>query len=133
MTLDQLEVLIKIKKNTFSEIDNISTLIEDGWLAKNDEGLKLTDHAETKLVSILSILTNPKLDPQIIENYEKQIAYEIKHNSKELVKTGKVRVRIQAHPEIMNELVSRYIEAGWEAAHENGAILLKWNKSFRKF
>lgn len=133
MTLDQLEILIQIKKGIFNKSDSsdLLYLIKCKWISSS---LELTEKAEARLKAILSLSDPSIFDEQEIENFVNLITFEIKEKlrkrCKDFLKTREIRIKLHAHPEIMNELVTRYAQVGWEAAHDQGSILLKWMKPF---
>ena len=126
MNLNQLEALIRIRREGLFDKSELDFLLEDEWVREENDKYRLTEQAESRLAGVLSMFVSNKIDPTVIENYERQIAFEIKSNSKSFVKTRQIRIKLMARPEILNELVNRYSTSGWNAAHENGAIFLKW-------
>lgn len=134
MTLDQLDILIQLKRGLFKNAcqSDLQTLLNHKWIIKKDEEYQLTDRAEARLVLILSMPSGPPIDEIEVENHIKLITYEIKQKlekrTKEFLKNGEVKVVIHARPEVMNELVTRYAKDGWEAVHEHGCIRLIWPK-----
>lgn len=132
MNLNQLEALIRIRREGLFDKSELDFLLQEGWIREKDGKHQVTEQAESRLAVALSMFVSNKLDPTVIENYERQIAFEIKSNSKSFVKTRQIRIKLMARPEILNELVNRYSTSGWEAAHKNGAIFLKWVGDKRK-
>lgn len=142
MNLDQLEILIQVKKETFKAIpenkEDLNYLIKQGWVLPSLSkcGCQLTDRAESRLTAILSI-PSTLLDEDQLQNYIDLINYEIKDKfrkrAKDFIKNREIRVKLHTHPEIMNELINRYTKEGWEAKQEQNSIYLKWIKPFDLF